>query len=78
MAFSKVKMALESAKSLAKNIAEGNDILVSEEEKVRRLGICKGCPDLQDLVGAMQCGKCGCFLNIKAGLNSMSCPKGEW
>ena len=74
----KVKLALESAKSVAKNVAEGNDVTVSDEEKQRRLDICNGCPSLKSLAGQMQCGECGCFLKAKAGLNSMKCPKGKW
>lgn len=78
MSLSKVRLALESAKALAKNIAEGNDIKVSEDEKTRRLEVCKGCPALKDLAGQMQCGDCSCFLKIKAGLNSMKCPRNAW
>jgi hypothetical protein len=74
----KVKLALESAKSVAKNVAEGNDVTVSDEEKQRRLDTCKDCPSLKSLAGQMQCGECGCFLKAKAGLNSMKCPLGKW
>mgnify|MGYP001340651208 CR=1 FL=1 len=78
MSLSKTKLAFDSIKAIAKNIAEGNDIKVSEEEKTRRLEVCKGCPALQDLAGQMQCGDCGCFLRIKAGLNSMVCTRKNW
>lgn len=78
MSLNKVKLALESIRTVAKNAIVGNDILVSEEEKQRRLDVCKGCPALQNLAGQMQCGDCGCFLKLKAGLNSMVCPRNSW
>jgi hypothetical protein len=74
----KVKLALESAKSVAKNVAEGNDVTVSNEEKQRRLDTCKDCPSLKSLAGQMQCGECGCFLKAKAGLANVRCPRGLW
>jgi hypothetical protein len=74
----KVKMALESARAVAKNALEGKDVSVSEEEKTRRLSICDICPSLKRFAGQMQCGECGCFLKAKAGLNDMKCPLNQW
>lgn len=74
----KVKLAMESASAIAKNVAEGNDVTVSDEVKQKRLETCKGCPALQNLAGQMQCGDCGCFLKVKAGLSSMKCPRNSW
>jgi hypothetical protein len=74
----KVKLALESASTIAKNIAEGNDIKVEDNVKETRLYLCSICPSLENLAGQMQCGECGCFLKVKAGLEGMKCPLGKW
>ena len=74
----KVKLALESASAIAKNVADGEEIKVSDEEKQKRIDICSTCPSLKDFAGQMQCGECGCFLKVKAGLNSMKCPLNKW
>jgi hypothetical protein len=43
---------------------------VSDEEKERRLSICKSCS--QNHGGS--CLKCGCILAIKCGMATESCP----
>jgi len=74
----KVKLALESASTIAKNVAEGNDIKVEDNVKETRLYLCSICPSLKDLAGQMQCGECSCLLKVKAGLSGMKCPLGKW
>lgn len=77
-ALNKIKLAIQSATEIAKNVANGNDILISDIEKQKRLEICQSCPSLKTFANQMQCGECGCFLKAKAGLNSMKCPLNKW
>lgn len=58
----------------AKNIKE--NMVVSDEEKERRLTICRECPHFRHKT--TRCGQCGCFLNIKAKLAIVNCPIGQW
>lgn len=74
----KVKLAIDSASLIAKNAVNGDELTVSDEEKEKRLVHCKACPSLKYLADQMQCGECGCFLKLKAGLNSMKCPLNKW
>ncbi len=55
-------------------------IATSEEEYKKRLEICRGCEWLKQipLVHTEQCGKCGCFLVVKARLAGAQCPLGKW
>jgi len=72
----KLKLAVESARNVAKNAVTGADITVSNDEFERRMSICKGCPKFQPDMSV--CGECGCFLNAKARLNGMKCPMSKW
>jgi hypothetical protein len=49
---------------------------VSEEEKNKRLDLCKSCPELIKLT--TQCKKCGCFMSLKTKLAVAVCPIGKW
>lgn len=73
---SKLKLALESAKAIAKNIRDGKDLKVSEQVFKTRLETCGGCnkfnPNMQ------RCDECGCFLQVKAKLSGMKCPLNKW
>lgn len=42
----------------------------SEAEYRRRLDICKDC----DSLGEGTCGKCGCFVELRAAKKNMDCP----
>ena len=46
------------------------DKRTSEDEYRRRLDICGGCPSL----GEGTCGKCGCFVELRAAKADMHCP----
>ena len=46
-------------------------VFVSDEEKERRMQICKMCPHFQDVT--VQCGVCGCFLEAKTRLVGFHC-----
>lgn len=43
---------------------------VTEEEYRRRLGICMEC----EFLGEGTCGKCGCFVELRAAKADMDCP----
>ena len=51
---------------------------VSEEQFQDRLTICRSCEFLDP--APMQCKNkgCGCFLNVKARMETMHCPIGKW
>lgn len=42
----------------------------AEEEYRRRLSICKEC----EFLGEGTCGKCGCFVELRAAKADMDCP----
>ena len=46
-------------------------IFVTEEEKDRRMEICKGCEHFRELTA--QCKLCGCFLEAKTRLVGFNC-----
>lgn len=72
----KLKYAVQSAKSLAKDVIEGNEIKVSDEVFNQRMGTCHGCPKF--IKETNQCGECGCFLAVKARGASFECPLKKW
>lgn len=52
---------------------QGKDA-VSDEEQRRRLVICQGC----EFFNKGTCSQCGCVLNWKTRMRSMSCPIDKW
>jgi hypothetical protein len=79
---------VQEARNLAKSMVKvataavkGEPILVTEEERNRRLEICRGTDtvkacDLYDVRG--RCRQCGCRMDIKATLQRLKCPIGKW
>jgi hypothetical protein len=67
----------EMVKNLAKDILDhvlsGCKQIPLEDYK-KRLGICNGCEFLK----GGRCEKCGCWMNIKARMESVKCPIGKW
>lgn len=49
---------------------------VSLDISVKRMDICKSCPELIKLTS--QCKKCGCFMGLKTQLEKAECPLGKW
>jgi hypothetical protein len=49
---------------------------VADEERQRRLGICKTCPEYDPTQG--RCVKFGCVSKLKARIASSKCPIGLW
>ena len=62
--------------SSLRHVAEGLP-KASEEEKERRLEICRGC-EFFDNDKHPKCKKCGCFLNIKTSWAGESCIIKKW
>lgn len=58
----------QSIKELIKAIPE--EKRTDENEYRRRLNICKSCGEL----GEGTCGKCGCFVELRAAKADMHCP----
>jgi hypothetical protein len=56
--------------------AAARDGKVTAERSVveKRLSVCRQCPHLK----GTRCDVCGCFMNIKAGLNGSKCPLKKW
>lgn len=74
----KAKLALESLATLAKNVATGTAILVTEEEAKSRLLVCSTCPELENDQNQMQCKICSCFMRAKCQVNGARCPLNKW
>jgi hypothetical protein len=57
---------------------------VSKEELVKRLTLCNSCPERLEaskgnpLTKFSRCPECGCFLRLKARLETENCPLGDW
>jgi hypothetical protein len=84
--FSDLDLALHGARVLWSWLRDGRRT-ASEDERARRLSICRACPDVRELpatwlyalaaVGVTEpllCGKCGCVLERKAQMTVGSCP----
>lgn len=62
-------------KSTTEHISKGMSH-VSHKEHLRRLSICKDCEWIKD---GFQCGKCHCFMGIKAGWDiEKACQLNKW
>lgn len=72
----KMKLAAETAKDVAKDAIQGNEILATDEEKENRMNVCRGCPYF--VKGHNRCNQCGCFMKLKTELKSAKCPIGKW
>jgi len=57
---------------------------VSKEELIERLTLCNSCPERLEKSGDKpltkfsRCPECGCFLRLKARLETEECPLGDW
>jgi len=43
-----------------------------------RLAICSECPEAFETMGRIRCGKCSCFMELKAFLKASQCPIKKW
>jgi hypothetical protein len=46
----------------------------SELRILKRLDICETCPSR----AGKRCGVCGCFIKLRAAMDIMECPLGNW
>ena len=74
----KINYAKESAKSLANDILNGNNIILSEKEVQDRRDICDKCEMLGTLGKMKYCKECLCSINVKTAGVSFTCPKDKW
>ena len=57
---------------------------VSKEELIERLTLCNSCPERlkesngKALTKFSRCPECGCFIRLKARLETEECPLGDW
>jgi hypothetical protein len=57
---------------------------VEKEEYKERLLLCNSCPERLEasknnpLTKFSRCPECGCFIRLKAKLNTEECPLGDW
>lgn len=49
---------------------------VSKELKAARVAICLECPAYLRMT--KRCNECGCFIYLKAALNTEGCPRKKW
>lgn len=59
------------ASAVASTIASGGET-VSDEERERRLAICRGCEHYDD--DSQRCRRCTCYMPLKARLAALHCP----
>lgn len=73
-----VKYKIKEAALTVANVvagAVGSGQIVAQTALIeRRVAVCKGCGNLQ----GVRCSVCGCFIQLKAGLQSASCPLKKW
>lgn len=72
-----IKKAENFTKASMRHAASGFEH-VSENVKQHRMRLCAGCDFLMPPEDNPTCGQCGCYLNIKIGWASESCPVGKW
>ncbi len=65
---------LSASGRAARAVFTGNKVVVSDEEKARRLGICAVC----EFYTGTRCRKCGCVMRFKARLATEHCPIAKW
>lgn len=71
-----VKNATGSVIKNVKSVIHGNNLNVSEDEKEKRLNICRACPYFEKT--QERCSQCGCFLSVKTYLKAERCPLSRW
>lgn len=63
------------AKEVGGFVAKGMPVL-SEEQAQQRLSICGECEFF--ISAEKRCGKCGCYMEVKAKMATTKCPIGKW
>lgn len=74
----KVNFFVDSAKAIATNVINGEEVMCEPHLAEQRLSICNDCPALKNLGAMKMCSECGCTMNVKTKLADMKCPLGKW
>ena len=61
---------------VANGAIHGQAVAVSDEEKTRRMEICRACDQFK--ADTQRCMKCGCFMTYKSRLSAGKCSIGKW
>jgi len=61
---------------VVKDEIRGTANKLTAEERQLRLDVCSVCPHLVKLT--RQCGKCGCFIDMKSRYRYSQCDIGSW
>lgn len=70
----KVTEALKTARDVTAGALHTGQVLASEEDSQKRIGICRDCPQLS----GRSCRVCGCTVDYKAKLKYAKCPLSRW
>jgi hypothetical protein len=69
-----VPRMLRSATGEIANWMKNGFHIANEELQQKRKNVCELC----EFYINGRCGKCGCFMAVKARLQTSSCPEGKW
>ena len=72
-----VQQAGNLTKAVIKHVSNGLK-LVTDEERERRMDICKKCIHYMENNGNPRCLDCGCFLKTKTTWAKENCRLGHW
>ena len=72
--FEQIKNLSNLAKEVVTDFANGEEVLVSEDEQNRRMEICNNC----DYYFGERCKVCGCFMQTKTKFTASQCPAMKW
>lgn len=70
------KLARAIGAFAGRSLAKGRPATVSEDERERRMSICRGCADYA--ARRQRCRRCGCVVRFKTLLETEHCPIGNW
>ena len=74
----KLKHRIQSLAIALKLWWKGGHGVVTPTQCDSRLAICENCPSRKYIKTPPTCTACGCFLNVKAWLNTSYCDMGHW
>lgn len=70
------KSLLSAASGSIKAWVNGQPVFSYADLRMKRLMICKVCPEFDSGIG--RCRKCGCYIRAKTALAQEKCPLGKW
>jgi len=69
------KQAANFVVAAVQHVADGMPT-VSDEERDRRLDVCRSCSRF--IADQGRCSVCGCYMATKASWDQVQCPEGRW